>query len=195
MFAPTTIIGPLAIFAGAFTTAALGGRFVLHAVSGALRTTFVTRSPGQLFLGDCSAVRSAAAQRWGLQQRRSYRAGLGSRRPFHCGAKANYEKLHTEKPSDKWRFVLCAFSSSPCSPLAWALPLSAGVSAAFLLLGWFNRDSFFLSPSYDVSVAAVLGGAFYGLGTFINGGCMFGTVSRIASGKLSFLTALPGMLD
>src|SRR6516164_4232438 len=31
------------------------------------------------------------------------------------------------------------------------------------------------------------------LGTFINGGCVFGIVARIASGNLSFLTALPGM--
>jgi hypothetical protein len=32
-FAPTTIVGPLAIFAGAITAAALGGRFVLPTVS------------------------------------------------------------------------------------------------------------------------------------------------------------------
>ena len=60
-------------------------------------------------------------------------------------------------------------------------------------LSWFSRNSIFLSPSYDVSVAAFLGGALYGLGTFINGGCMFGTVARIASGNLSFVTALPGI--
>jgi toxin CptA len=47
-------------------------------------------------------------------------------------------------------------------------------------LSWHNKESFFLSPSYDISVAAVLGGALYGLGTFINGACMFGTVARIA---------------
>jgi hypothetical protein len=35
MFASTTIIGPLAIFAGAVTAAALGGRFVLRRVSSA----------------------------------------------------------------------------------------------------------------------------------------------------------------
>jgi uncharacterized membrane protein YedE/YeeE len=60
-------------------------------------------------------------------------------------------------------------------------------------LSWYNKDAFFLSPSYDISVAAVLGGALYGLGTFINGGCLFGTVARIASGNLSFLTVLPGI--
>jgi toxin CptA len=38
----------------------------------------------------------------------------------------------------------------------------------------------------------MLGGALYGLGTFINGGCVFGTVARIASGNPSFLAALPG---
>jgi toxin CptA len=60
-------------------------------------------------------------------------------------------------------------------------------------LSWFSKGSVFLSPSYDISVAAFLGGALYGLGTFINGGCMFGTVGRIASGNLSFLAALPGI--
>ncbi len=60
-------------------------------------------------------------------------------------------------------------------------------------LSWFSKGSIFLSPSYDISVAAFLGGALYGLGTFINGGCMFGTVARIALGNLSFLTALPGV--
>jgi hypothetical protein len=35
MFAPTTIIGPLAVLAGAITASALGGRFVLRAASGA----------------------------------------------------------------------------------------------------------------------------------------------------------------
>src|ERR1700731_2845007 len=40
-------------------------------------------------------------------------------------------------------------------------------------LSWLNQDLFFLSPSYDISAAAVLGGHLYGLGTFINGGCMF----------------------
>ena len=47
-----------------------------------------------------------------------------------------------------------------------------------------------LSPSFEASAAAVLGGALYGLGTFINGGCVFGTVARIASGNLSFTRAL-----
>jgi hypothetical protein len=35
MFAPTMIIGPLAVLAGAITASALGGRFVLRAASGA----------------------------------------------------------------------------------------------------------------------------------------------------------------
>jgi uncharacterized protein len=45
-------------------------------------------------------------------------------------------------------------------------------------LSWFSKGSIFLSPSYDISIAAFLGGALYGLGTFINGGCMFGTVAH-----------------
>jgi len=80
-----------------------------------------------------------------------------------------------------------------------ATPLVAFITATLwalvivVPLSWFSKGSIFLSPSYDISVAAFLGGALYGLGTFINGGCMFGTVGRIASGNLSFLTALPGI--
>ncbi len=103
--------------------------------------------------------------------------GFATQRGSICGILAARQIAETGKATRLVAFVTASL---------WAL-------VVVVPLSWFSRDSVFLSPSYDVSVAAFLGGALYGLGTFINGGCMFGTVARIASGNLSFLTALPGI--
>ena len=60
-------------------------------------------------------------------------------------------------------------------------------------LCWLTKGAVGLSPTYEGLRLALLGGALYGLGTFINDACGFGTAARIVSGKLSFLAALPGM--
>ena len=41
-----------------------------------------------------------------------------------------------------------------------------------------------LSPTYEDLGLSVSGGALYGLGTFINGACGFGTAARVFSGTM-----------
>jgi hypothetical protein len=107
----------------------------------------------------------------------AFAVGFATQRGSICSILAARQIVETGKATR-----LVAFVTATLWALVVVVPLS-----------WFKKDSFFLSASYDISAAAVLGGALYGLGTFINGGCMFGTVARIASGNLSFLTALPGI--
>ncbi len=107
----------------------------------------------------------------------AFAVGFATQRGSICSILAARQIVETGKATR-----LVAFVTATLWALVVVVPLS-----------WFKKDSFFLSPSYDICAAAVLGGALYGLGTFINGGCMFGTVARIASGNLSFLTALPGI--
>ncbi len=107
----------------------------------------------------------------------AFGVGFATQRGSICGILAARQIAETGKATRLVAFVTASL---------WAL-------AVVVPLNWFSRDTIFLSPSYDVSIAAFLGGALFGLGTFINGGCIFGTVARIASGNLSFLTALPGI--
>jgi uncharacterized membrane protein YedE/YeeE len=107
----------------------------------------------------------------------AFAVGFATQRGSICGILAARQIAETGKATRLVAFVTATL---------WALVI-------VVPLGWFNRDSFFLGPSYDLSLAAILGGTLYGIGTFINGGCVFGTVARVASGNLSFLTALPGI--
>jgi uncharacterized protein len=107
----------------------------------------------------------------------AFGVGFATQRGSICSILAARQIAETGKATRLVAFVTATL---------WALVIVVPLS-------WVNNDSFFLSPSYDISFAALLGGALYGLGTFINGGCMFGTVARIASGNLSFLTVLPGI--
>ena len=65
--------------------------------------------------------------------------------------------------------------------------------AVVIPLAWIAPDSFALTPSYGGAGVALAGGALYGLGTIVNGACVFGTASRALSGNLSFAAALPGI--
>ena len=60
-------------------------------------------------------------------------------------------------------------------------------------LVWLMPAHFLLGTSRDGIAVAVLGGALYGLGTVMNGACVFGTAARVLSGKLSYAAALPGI--
>jgi uncharacterized protein len=63
-----------------------------------------------------------------------------------------------------------------------------GLPVAWL---WPGSDS---APAYPTSLASIFGGLVFGLGAAINGGCSFGTLIRLASGDLSCLATLSGML-
>ena len=107
----------------------------------------------------------------------AFGVGFATQRGSICGLLAARQFAETGRISRLAAFVTASL---------WALVLTVP-------LCWLTGNVAVLSPSFEVSAAAILGGALYGLGTFINGGCVFGTVARIASGNLSFLTALPGI--
>jgi toxin CptA len=107
----------------------------------------------------------------------AFGVGFATQRGSICSILAARQIAETGKATRLLAFVTAA---------PWAL-------VVVMPLSWASRGSLALGPSYEVSAAAVLGGALYGLGTFINGGCLFGTVARLASGNLSFVTALPGL--
>jgi hypothetical protein len=107
----------------------------------------------------------------------AFGAGFATQRGSICGILAARQVAETGRVSRLVAFVTASL---------WALVI-------VLPLSWLTKNSIVLGPSFYVSTASFLGGALYGLGTFINGGCVFGTVARIASGHVSFLTALPGI--
>lgn len=51
-------------------------------------------------------------------------------------------------------------------------------------MGWLTAGAIGLSPTHEDLGLAVSGGALYGLGTFINGACGFGTAARVFSGTM-----------
>jgi uncharacterized membrane protein YedE/YeeE len=107
----------------------------------------------------------------------AFGVGFATQRGSVCGLLAARQIVETGRATRLLAFVTASL---------WALVIVVPLS-------WVTRGSFVLSPSYDAAAIAVIGGALYGLGTSLNGACMFGTLSRIASGNLSFIAALPGI--
>jgi len=107
----------------------------------------------------------------------AFGVGFATQRGSVCGLLAARQIVETGRATRLLAFVTASL---------WALVIVVPLS-------WVTRGSFVLSPSYDAAAVAVIGGALYGLGTSLNGACMFGTLSRIASGNLSFIAALPGI--
>ena len=107
----------------------------------------------------------------------AFGVGFATQRGSVCGLLAARQIVETGRATRLLAFVTASL---------WALVIVVPLS-------WVTRGSFVLSPSYDAAAVAVIGGALYGLGTSLNGACMFGTLSRITSGNLSFIAALPGI--
>lgn len=78
----------------------------------------------------------------------------------------------------RWRLFL---SFLECA--AWALLALIGANA----LGVMAIDNW---PAHVSFLAALVGGALFGIGALINGACAFGSAGRLAAGELSFL-AIP----
>jgi uncharacterized membrane protein YedE/YeeE len=60
-------------------------------------------------------------------------------------------------------------------------------------LAWTFPGAVELAPNFQVTWWVLLGGAVFGVGALINGGCAFGTLVHIAGGNLSFLAVVPGI--
>ena len=111
----------------------------------------------------------------------SLAAGFATQRGSLCAVAAARDVVH----SGKWhRFA--AFAQ--CAAWAWLL---------VLFVGWFGPHSTASTTAplmLGTPLAAVAGGALFGIGAWINGGCTFGTVARLASGEVSFLVTVVAML-
>jgi hypothetical protein len=107
----------------------------------------------------------------------AFGVGFATQRGSVCGVLAARQIVETRKAT---RFVAFVMAS------LWAL-------VAVVPLAWLTAGRLVLSPSYEGTTIALLGGALYGVGTVINGACVFGTVARTFSGNLAFLAALPGI--
>ena len=68
-----------------------------------------------------------------------------------------------------------------------AAMLEAGLWVAVVLtLARLNQSAPAAPPGIDVTMMTVLGGVLLGLGAFVNGACVFGSVARFGSGELGF---------
>ena len=59
--------------------------------------------------------------------------------------------------------------------------------AGLLALAEFAGYGRMSPPGYALSIGAAIGGAFLGLGAWINGACAFGTVARVGAGQWAYL--------
>ena len=59
---------------------------------------------------------------------------------------------------------------------------------------WIAKDESQLLPAYGLNWAALVGGAFYGVGALLNGACNFGTIDRLSSGDTRYLFLFPGLI-
>jgi sulfur transporter len=107
----------------------------------------------------------------------AFGVGFASQRGSVCGVLAARQIVETGRATRLVAFITASF---------WAL-------VAVIPFSWWAPDLFALSVSYDGLGAPLIGGALYGLGTMINGACVFGTASRALSGNISFFAALPGI--
>ncbi len=70
---------------------------------------------------------------------------------------------------------------------------SASAGLALLPCAWFFQDFVTLSKIHPVSTTTLVGGAFFGLGAFLNGACVFGTIAHISRGETNYLGSIVGM--
>lgn len=103
--------------------------------------------------------------------------GFVAQRGSVCGVLAARQIVETGQTSRLRAFVTAAL---------WAC-------AVAVPLAWLSPGRFALAPSFGGLALAAGGGALYGLGTIVNGACVFGTVSRALSGHVAFAAALPGI--
>lgn len=69
-----------------------------------------------------------------------------------------------------------------------AFVVAAGSAGCVVLpLSWAFPTQGMLAPGFPITMATLAGGALFGLGARLNGGCQFGTLGRLAGGELDFL--------
>ena len=69
----------------------------------------------------------------------------------------------------------------------------ATVTAMVLPLAWTGSLPVQLAGTTQISLLVALGGLVFGIGAAINGACVFGTLTKLVGGDLSYLAVLPGL--
>ena len=107
----------------------------------------------------------------------AFMAGFACRRGSICAVLAARELVGEGRSQRLVSFFKGSLAAALVTiPLAWALPAHVSLAPTFQLTWW-----------------VLLGGALFGIGALINGGCAFGTLVHIAGGNLSFLAIVPGI--
>jgi len=103
--------------------------------------------------------------------------GYAIRRGSIC-AVAGVERLLDRRDAGLFlNFLQCGFWVLLVTlPLAWLIP------------------GFTPAPIYPLTWNVILGGVIFGIGTVINGGCAFSTLSRLGAGDLTFALTIMGMV-
>ena len=105
-------------------------------------------------------------------------AGVALQRGGICAVKAVRDVVEAGRWSMFLSFVEC---------VAWALIalIAAQLFGVMSLAEW---------PRYPSNLAALAGGALFGVGALVTGACAFGAAGRLAAGELSFLAWAPGFV-
>lgn len=71
----------------------------------------------------------------------------------------------------------------------------ATASAGLILLpsAWVFPDVVSLSYTYQLSWMTFIAGALFGLGAFLNGACVFGTIAHLSKGEINYIGTIAGM--
>lgn len=102
--------------------------------------------------------------------------GWSAQRASLCTVRAVAEVM-----TSRSAFMLLTFLKTA----AWVLIATAG-------LAWLAGDRVVPATGYRWSALAAAGGAVFGIGAVVNGGCAFSTLSRLASGRTVVLFSLVG---
>ena len=70
---------------------------------------------------------------------------------------------------------------------------TASAGLALLPSAWFFPATVTLSQTYEPSGIMLIAGALFGLGAFLNGACVFGTLAHISKGEMDYIGTIAGM--
>ncbi|MEO1020448.1 MAG: YeeE/YedE thiosulfate transporter family protein, partial [Pseudomonadota bacterium] len=104
--------------------------------------------------------------------------GFAIRRASICAVLAAEQWVLHRRSSRMQAFMTAAcWSGVMVLTLAWSFP------------GWAA-----VSPGYPITGAALIGGALFGIGAYLNGACAFGTLAHLAGGDTDFAGTVLGIV-
>jgi uncharacterized membrane protein YedE/YeeE len=104
--------------------------------------------------------------------------GFAAHRASFCTVKAVAEILSTRRA-----YMLTSFAK-----------IALWVSAIALPLSWLAPPIVLINGTWAFGTPALVGGALFGIGAAMNGGCAFYTLTRLTSGNLALLFTLAGFV-